>query len=220
MIVDVRRYTLKPGQLGSYLYNYGKDGYPVQKKHLGDALGWFINDVGPQNQVFHLWHFKDLADMEKRREKMASDPTWIEVRDRFKGIFEAQNTEIMKVIPNLPYTSSGSVPGLVDIRIYTLNHGELPNFIDFLSTRSSAIQARYWTDNIVYLMSHIGLQQTIMHIWGHADHSERLKRRGELLADPDWQDCMKIFLPMVSTMHTFTATPASFWSRPPEAINR
>lgn len=216
MIVDVRNYSLKPGQLASYLARYGADGYHAQIRHLGGALGWFVADVGPQNHVLHLWGYDDASEMETRRTVMAHDPDWIAVRRDFKGIFAGQETEVMKVIPNLPYTRADTVPGLVDVRIYTLHHGELPAFLDLLATRSALVQARHWPDNIAYLVSQTGRQNRIMHLWGHTDHAERLARRQSLLADPDWQDCMKIFLPMIADMLTFTATPAPFWSRKPE----
>ena len=214
MIVDVRRYTLKPGHLGPYLARYGAAGYPAQTRHLGEALGWFVSDVGPQNHVLHLWGYRDAADMEARRATMAVDPDWDAVRKDFTGLFAAQETQVMTAIPGLPYTRSTAAPGLVDIRIYTLHHGTLGGFLDFLATRSAPVQARHWSDNIAYLASRTGHQNRIMHIWGHADHAERLARRQALLADPDWQDCMKTFLPMMADMQTFTAVPAPFWTRP------
>ena len=214
MIVDVRRYTLKPGQLGSYLARYGSEGYAAQSRHLGQAVGWFVSDVGPQNHVVHLWEFDDVADMEARRTAMATDIAWIEVRKKFKGAFASQQTEIMKIVPGLPFLRAAVKPGLADIRIYTLHHGAMVDFLRVLRTGSALVQARHWTDNIAYLVSHTGQQNRIMHIWGHADHAERLARRQALLADPDWQDCMQSFLPMMVDMQTFTAVPAPFWTRP------
>lgn len=216
MIVDVRRYTLKPGQLATYLSRYGTDGYQAQSRHLGGALGWFVADVGPQNHVLHLWAYENATDMEARRGAMATDPEWVAVRSDFKGLFAEQDTEVMKVIPGLPYTRSAMVPGLVDVRLYTLHHGEMPAFLDLLATRSARVQTRHWPDNIAYLVSQTGKQNRILHLWGHADHAERLARRQALLADPDWQDCMKTFLPMMADMQTFTAIPAPFWTRKTE----
>lgn len=214
MIVDVRRYTLKPGHLAPYLSRYGAAGYAAQERHMGTALGWFIADVGPQNHVLHLWGYDDTKDMETRRAAMAQDPEWISVRQDFKGLFSSQETEVMRQIPDLPYTRSATAPGLVDVRCYTLHHGDMSAFLDILRTRSALVQARHWTDNITYLISQTGRQNRILHIWGHADHAERLARRQALLADPDWHDCMKAFLPMMADMQTFTATPAPFWTRP------
>lgn len=216
MIVDVRRYTLRPGQLAPYLALYGEGGYAAQARHLGPALGWFVSDVGPQNQVIHLWGYKDMADLDLRRRAMASDPEWAGIRDGMKGLFEDQETRLMSAVEGLPYIRSPAAPGLVDIRIYTLHHGVMPDFLAFLRTHAAPIQARHWPDNLAYLVSQTGPQNQVMHVWGHADHSERLARRARLLADPEWQDCLKSILPRVKRMETLTATPAPFWSRPGE----
>ena len=214
MIVDVRRYTLRPGQLAPYLARYGETGYAAQARHLGPAQGWFVADVGMQNQVLHLWGYGDAEAMERKRAAMAADPGWATTRQGIKGMFATQDTSVMRTVEGLPYTRGTDPPGLVDIRRYTLHHGMLPAFLEFLRTDAAAIQARYWPDNLVYLVSQTGQQNQVLHIWGHADHEERLARRAALLADPDWQVCLKTILPMMAQMETVTATPASFWTRP------
>ena len=214
MIVDVRRYTLKPGQLAPYLKTYGESGYAAQTQNLGSALGWFVADVGPQNHVVHLWGYDSLAELERRRDALAVDRNWADVRDGFKGLFASQETRIMAQVPGLSYRRAEEKPGLVDIRLYTLHHGRLPAFETFLREEASAIQARHWPDNIAYLKSYAGQQNQIMHIWGHADHAQRLQRRQALLDDPDWQRCLKTILPMMAHMETLTAMPAPFWVRP------
>jgi len=214
VIVDVRRYTLKPGRLAAYLERYGAAGYVVQARHLGPALGWFVADVGPQNHVVHLWGYESLGEMERRRAAMAEDPEWTAVRDDFAGLFAAQETRLMTAVSGLPYARSGETPGLVDIRLYTLHHGRLAELVRFLREEAAAVQARHWPDNVAYLSSLTGTQNQVMHVWGHADHAERLARRKALLADPDWQRCMGTLVPMMAHMETLTATPAPFWSRP------
>ncbi len=213
MIVDVRSYTLHPGQLALCLDAYGKDGYPMQTRHLGPAIGWFVVDVGPQNQVIHLWGYESLGAMETRRAAMAADHDWTTVRDGFKGLFASQETRLMKPVEGLPYKRADAPPGLVDIRLYTLRHGLLPDFLAYLRRTAAPVQAAHWPDNVAYLVAQSGLQNQVLHIWGHADHAERLARRRALLADPAWQVCLETILPMMSKMETLTATPAPFWSR-------
>ena len=214
MIVELRRYTLKPGQLAPYLGAYGDRGYAIQRQHLGPALGWFVVDVGPQNQVVHLWTYESLAAMERQRPTMAADPDWLAIKRGMTGMFAAQETSLMAMVPDLNYASGVEVPRLVDIRTYTVRHGKLPALTRFLRDEASAIQARHWPDNIAYLASSVGALNRIVHIWGHDDHAERLARRQALLADPDWQRCLKTILPMLAGMTTMTAVPAPFWNRP------
>jgi hypothetical protein len=77
MIVDHRTYTLRPGAIADYVKLYETKGYPIQTKHLGKPLGWYTSmDIGPLNQIVHLWGYEDLADRAKRRAAMQADPEW------------------------------------------------------------------------------------------------------------------------------------------------
>jgi hypothetical protein len=76
MLVDLRRYTIVPGQLKPYLAIYEAQGLPVQRRHLGDPLGYFITEVGQLNQVVHLWGYEDFADRQRKRGAMEKDPEW------------------------------------------------------------------------------------------------------------------------------------------------
>ena len=74
MIVDHRTYELQPGRLRDFLALYEKEGLPVQKKHLGNLIGFFTTEVGNVNEIVHIWGYEDLADRTKRRAAMAADP--------------------------------------------------------------------------------------------------------------------------------------------------
>jgi NIPSNAP len=82
MLVDIRTYTVFPGLLKAYLEVYESHGLPVQRRHVGDPLGYFISEVGELNQVVHLWGYKDAADRQSRRAAMEKDPDWIEYKKK------------------------------------------------------------------------------------------------------------------------------------------
>ena len=62
MIVDHRTYELQPGRLRDFLALYEKEGLPVQKKHLGNLVGFFTTEVGNVNEIVHIWAYQDLAE--------------------------------------------------------------------------------------------------------------------------------------------------------------
>lgn len=216
MIVDLRQYTLRPGQLGPYLDRYGRDGYGLQTRHLGPALGWFVVDVGTQNQVIQLWRYRDAADLERRRAARASDPDWTAFRDGLKGLFARQETRHLLPVPGLALTSAQERPALVDIRTYILSHGELGRFLGLYRDHGAAVHRQYWPDSLGYFQSAVGLQNQVVHLWGHVDHAERLDRRRRLLDDPDWQAYLREVLPLFAEMANTTAVPAPFWRRAPD----
>jgi hypothetical protein len=80
MLVDIRRYTVYPGMLKAYLEIYETCGLPVQRRHVGEPLGYFISEVGELNQVVHLWGYEDAADRQRRRAAMEKDPDWVEYK--------------------------------------------------------------------------------------------------------------------------------------------
>lgn len=61
MIVELRTYTVKPLHTGDFLLLYEQAALPLQKKYLGHMIGFFVSELGPLNQVVHLWGFDSLA---------------------------------------------------------------------------------------------------------------------------------------------------------------
>lgn len=98
MIVDLRTYTMVPGRLASFLELYEKEGLPVQEKHLGKPIGYFVTEVGALNQVVHLWGYESQADRERRRNAMDADPAWIAYRKKSAatGNIQLQENKILK----------------------------------------------------------------------------------------------------------------------------
>lgn len=82
MLVDLRTYTMVPGRLKAFLELYEREGLPIQQKHLGNLLGYFVTETGDLNQVVHMWGYKDAADREVRRTAMENDPDWITYRKK------------------------------------------------------------------------------------------------------------------------------------------
>ena len=97
MIIDHRTYTMHPTRLPKWLKLYEEYGLPVQQKHLGRLIGFFVSEIGPLNQVVHLWQYEDLADRQRRRAAMAEDPDWQEFlrRNEELGALQFQENKIL-----------------------------------------------------------------------------------------------------------------------------
>jgi len=98
MIVDHRTYDFHPGKMAAWIENYERHGLPVQKRHLGQLIGFFVTDIGPLNQVVFMWAYADLADRDRRRAAMEADPEWPVFLAKSKeiGALKAQTTKILK----------------------------------------------------------------------------------------------------------------------------
>ncbi len=98
MIVDLRTYTMVPGRLAAFLELYEKEGLPIQIKHLGKPIGYFVTEVGTLNQVVHMWGYESMGDREKRRNAMEADPDWIAYRKKSgaAGNIQLQENKLLK----------------------------------------------------------------------------------------------------------------------------
>ncbi|MCW5624626.1 MAG: NIPSNAP family protein [Burkholderiales bacterium] len=97
MIVDHRTYWVKPGKLAEYLKLYAAEGYPLQLKILGNNIGWYTShDIGPLNQVVHMWAYDSLADREARRNKLAAEPAWQQFLEKAMPLLDRMENKILR----------------------------------------------------------------------------------------------------------------------------
>lgn len=99
MYIDHRTYTLVPLKLGKWLDLYEEYALPVQKKYLGNLIGFFQTEIGTLNQVVHLWGFDDLNERQRRRAEMAKDPAWSDFLRRNEELGALVRQENKIVVP-------------------------------------------------------------------------------------------------------------------------
>ncbi len=119
MILDHRTYTVRPGTLNDFIALYMKFGLAVQTKHLGSPFGWFVSDIGPQNQVVHMWLYESIADRDARRAAMQADPAWQAYlkRSARAGYLMAMENKILKAAPFFtPRRPAAPLPGRASVK--------------------------------------------------------------------------------------------------------
>jgi hypothetical protein len=95
MILEQRTYTVHHGGMEDYLARYEREGLPIQLKHLKSYIGSYVSEIGPLNQVVHLWTYDSLADREAQRASMDADPDWAAFKKINGGTFSAQEVKIL-----------------------------------------------------------------------------------------------------------------------------
>ena len=76
MIIDLRTYKCLPGRMAAQLELYGKYGYPIQQRYIGDPLCYLVAESGGLNTMVHAWVYESAADREAKRARMGQDPEW------------------------------------------------------------------------------------------------------------------------------------------------
>jgi hypothetical protein len=69
MIYNVRTYNCIPRMLNKYVDIFEKYAMPVNNKYGFKLIGYFVSDIGPQNQIVHIWEYKDLNEFNEMRKK-------------------------------------------------------------------------------------------------------------------------------------------------------
>ena len=98
MIVEHRTYTIKALRTGDFLKLYERAALPLQLKYLGHLIGFYVSEIGPLNEVVHLWGFASLAERERRRALMEADPGWAVYRQALQelDVVVEQSTKMLR----------------------------------------------------------------------------------------------------------------------------
>ncbi|CAG9210542.1 hypothetical protein PSAB6_290040 [Paraburkholderia sabiae] len=54
MFYETRTYRIKTGAVPAYLKLVEEEGIALQKRYLGQLIGYFFSEVGPLNQIVHI----------------------------------------------------------------------------------------------------------------------------------------------------------------------
>lgn len=96
MIYELRTYRLKTGASPEYVRLVAEEGIAIQKSHLGNLIGYFVSDIGPLNQIVHIWAFTDLNDRETRRTALIQDAAWLAFIPKIQALIEEMESKILK----------------------------------------------------------------------------------------------------------------------------
>ena len=96
MVYDMRTYDLKPGTVPEYMAAVREVALPVEQAAGVKLAGWFYGEIGPLNQVVHIWAYPSFGDIPRKRQEFANDPRWFnEYVPRVKDLLVAQRDQLM-----------------------------------------------------------------------------------------------------------------------------
>ena len=68
MIIEQRTYDFHPGAVPKFFALYEDTGArELQRRILGNLVGYYVSEIGPLNQTVHLWGYASLDDRAARR---------------------------------------------------------------------------------------------------------------------------------------------------------
>lgn len=170
MIYEFRTYTLKPRSLAEVEKRYG-EAYEYRKKYSPLAAFWHT-EVGPLNEIIHVWGYKDLAERARIRAEAAKDPNW---PPKIREFVVDQDVEVLTPFPFIPDVTPGTMGPIFEIRRYSLTPGSLPGV---MKRWEEAIGERTKLSPVVLAGGvEFGQANRFIHIWAYKSMDQRLAIR-------------------------------------------
>ena len=180
MIYEVRTYDLKPHSVAEVEKRFG-EAYEHRKKHSLLAAFWHT-EIGPLNQIIHVWGYKDLAERATIRAAAVKDGTWPPKTSEF---IVSMRSEIMIPFSFSPELKPGKMGPYFEMRIYTLANGaQLPKLQALWEkglperTKISPLCAAWHSE--------LGVLNQFIHIWPYKSVDERNAVRDKAKATGMW----------------------------------
>ncbi len=189
MIYEVRTYTLKPGSVAQWEANFA-EALPNRTKH-SELGGLWHTEIGPLNQVVHIWPYENLQHRTEIRALAAQEPGW---PPKGGDLLLNMESQIFIPAPFSPQLGGGQKLGnIYEMRIYQYQPGTIPTVIE---RWGEALQGgRLGLSPIAACMhSDIGGLNVWIHIWPYQDLAERARIRAESQKLDTWPPKTREFL--------------------------
>lgn len=170
MIYEVRTYDLKPHSLPEVEKRFG-EAYEKRKKYSELAAFWHT-EIGPLNQIIHVWPYKDLEERARIRAAAVKDGAWPPKTSEF---MMSQRSDIMVPFSFSPELKPGKMGPYFEMRTYTYASGELPKFVQLWE---KALPARLKVGPLCAVWySELGGLNKFVHIWPYPTLDARNETR-------------------------------------------
>ncbi|MDR6478868.1 hypothetical protein J2778_006375 [Paraburkholderia graminis] len=203
-IVDLRIYTMRQGGVPEFLRLAKEIVVPVQLRHIGPPVAYYVTEIGPQQEVMHLWEYDDLGDMEARRKARNGDPDWPQYAVASDGLITKQETSILRRL-SLPdedglVDSTASKP-VVEFIVTTVQRSRIIEFQRVLRQKALKIQQRHVCPPISLYRSEVGHLNQIVQLWGFDNYADLEARRLARSRDSEWNEYLEAVEPMIVDEH-------------------
>jgi hypothetical protein len=189
MIYEVRTYVLKPGSVATFEENFAA-ALPHREKYSKLGAFWHT-EIGPLNQVIHVWPYESMEERNNIREEAGKDPSWPPKND--PDMYVSMNSEIFNPAPFMrPLGGNQALGSIYEMRSYTYKVGSINKVIDIWA---DAVPAREEFSPLAAAMyTDVGGLNKWVHIWAYEDLDQRKNVRAEAIKTPTWPPPTREFL--------------------------
>jgi hypothetical protein len=170
VIHEIRTYQIAPGSLAEVEKRFG-EAYEYRKKYSPLTAFWHT-EVGPLNEIIHVWSYQDLAERAKVRAEAAKDANW---PPKISEFIRKMRSEIVVPFGFVPTPAPGRLGPVYEIRYYTLKGGSLPATAEGWAAK---LPERTKLSPIVMAGGvEFGKANGFVHIWAYSSLEQRAQVR-------------------------------------------
>jgi hypothetical protein len=206
MLHELRIYTLKTGAAPQAAKNSGEVGRNIRGDDYGKLLGYWLPEIGPLNQVMHLWGYESYAERERLRGALGKNERWTgEYLPLMRPILLRQDIRLLN--PIIAPATPAEVGNIYEFRYYRLQPGAMKRWVE-LFTKVLPIREKY--SKIVGLWNtEAGQPNEVCHIWAYKSFGARMEARHAASQDPAWQAYLKEGGQLIDEMNSVLMLPSA-----------
>ena len=179
MIYEIRTYQIAPGSLAEVEKRFG-EGYEYRKKYSPLTAFWHT-EVGPLNEIIHVWGYESLQERAKIRAEASKDPNW---PPKISEFIRKMRSEIINPFDFVPTPQPGRMGPVFEIRYYTLKGGTLPATAEGWKAK---LPDRIKLSPVVLAGGvEFGKANGFVHIWAYQSMDQRMQVRDEARKKGVW----------------------------------
>jgi hypothetical protein len=205
MIYELRTYTVKQGTLPDVVKAASTVSRDVRKDDYGKLEGYWFTDIGPLNQVVHLWSYSDLNERARLRAELGKSQRWNnEYIPLIRPHLIRQDIRLLNsvVAPVAP----SRAPNVYELRNYRTKPGAVHQWANLFT---KVLPAREKHSKIVGLwITEAPQVNELCHVWAYNDLNHRAQVRADAVRDPAFAAFLKESAPLLEEMHSTIMMPA------------
>ena len=172
MIYEIRTYELKPRSIPEFgRRTADKLPYRLGFSSLG---GFWHTEVGPLNQVVHIWPYDDLNQRADVRARAVAGGGWPPANEE---MIVGMQSDIFLPAPFMTPLGQRDIGPLYEMRTYTYRPGDIPKVLD---AWAGGIEEREKLSPLAGCWySELGRLNQFVHLWAYRSYEERIRVRQE-----------------------------------------
>ena len=205
MIYELENLHRRQGTLPDVVKAASTVSRDIRGDNFGKLEGYWNTDIGPLNQVMHLWSYTDLNERARLRAELAKNPRWSgEYLPLTRPHVIRQDIRLLNAV--VAPVAPARAPNVYEFRNYRTKPGAVRQWADLMS---KVLPAREKYSKIVGLwITEAPQVNEACHIWAYNDLNHRAQVRAEAVKDPAFAAFLKEAAPLLEEMHSTIMIPA------------